>query len=412
MKDKVLDFFNNLEMYEDINCGKNFKQEIIFSLNQFFKNTDIESARNVYDSFFKAYWVGIQHKKNPFIELTTIMREYEETAGQAIERQRDHYVHSVYVFALGLAIFDKNIKIRNIFRKYALDKANYPDSYDTKNEEFFYRWGMAALFHDIAYPLEITVKQANRYLDFIWGYPEPIATSKSVYMKIPNFNKFIKLPYLKPDKKFRKDFLLKYSNLKKDFKGDALDLLSRAIADRFNLSSLLLKRQFEAFLKDMQIKGFIDHGFYSSVIMLRWYYYLIKTTNWNPAYFYFSVVDSASAILLHNFYKRILMADPFSLSNMKIDNHPIAFLLILCDELQEWCRKCYDKQNTIRINPEGIELDIDDEKLEIAYIFKNRCSDVKEILRTKKQTILSALSLEDIFRKGIFIKEGGCCDIS
>jgi hypothetical protein len=40
-----------------------------------------------------------------------------------------------------------------------MDKTNYPYSYDTRHEEFFYRWGLASLFHDVGYPVEIIGKQ-------------------------------------------------------------------------------------------------------------------------------------------------------------------------------------------------------------------------------------------------------------
>jgi len=47
-----------------------------------------------------------------------------------------------------------------------MNKKDYPYSYDTKNEEFFYRWGLAALFHDVGYPVEIVGRQINRLIDF------------------------------------------------------------------------------------------------------------------------------------------------------------------------------------------------------------------------------------------------------
>ncbi|MCD4779757.1 MAG: hypothetical protein K8S27_04315 [Candidatus Omnitrophica bacterium] len=405
IKSSILTFFDNLEIYEDLHNEKSYKQEIISSILSFLEKTDVESARNVFDSFFRAYWVGIQHKENPFLELTNIMRKYEETAGRVVESQRDHYVHTVWVFILGLVIFSNNEYVRGAFEKYALNKEKYPDSYDTKNEEFFYRWGLAALFHDIAYPLEITVKQANRYLDFIWKYPEEKTAYKNIYMKMPDFNKFIMLPKLKPDKKYKKEYFEKYPFFKNGFKGNVIDLLSEGIARNFDISVSLLKKSFTDFLHDMQHKGFVDHGFYSSVIMVRWYYYLIKTTNWNPAYFYFPIIDSASAILLHNFYRHILMKDPFSVGRLKIDNHPIAFLLILCDELQEWCREGYGEKDVKAVTPNNVKLNVNNDSLEIFYVFDGGHSINEQMLEKKQKQIYKILYWENVINKGIAIKK-------
>lgn len=407
MKDHVRKFFKHLEIYEDIQNRKNYKDAILASIILFLDAQDVESARNVYDNFFKAYWVGIQHKENPFIALTNILRKYEENAGRVIERQRDHYVHSVYVFILGLTIYVNNEHVQNIFNEYALNKSNYPDSYDTKNEEFFYRWGLAALFHDIAYPLEITVKQANRYLDVIWGYPDKTSGYKKIYMEMPDFKEFIRLPTLKPDRKYFKEYYLKYPFFKDGFKGDVVDLLSEMIAKNFHIPLTKLKRYMKRFVNDMKQQAFIDHGFYSSVIMARWHYYLIKMTNWNPAYFYFPVIDSASAILLHNFYRLVLMKEPFCLNKMRIDKHPIAFLLILCDELQEWCRKGYGESDADMVNPDGVIVNVNCDEMEISYIFRDVCLPDDDMLKKKKESILKILCCDNLFKKGIVLKQGG-----
>ena len=62
--------------------------------------------------------------------------------------------------------FTANGNYRSAFNKKVLAKNEYPYSYHTKNEEFFYRWGLASLFHDVGYPVEIVGRQINKFMDF------------------------------------------------------------------------------------------------------------------------------------------------------------------------------------------------------------------------------------------------------
>jgi len=57
--------------------------------------------------------------------------------------------------------------------------------------------------------------------------------------------------------------------------------------------------------------GFIDHGYYSALIVLKWYGYPIQAAAYKPESFYWPVLDSASAILIHNCYENMLQKKPF-----------------------------------------------------------------------------------------------------
>lgn len=93
----------------------------------------------------------------------------------------------------------------------------------------------------------------------------------------------------------------------------------------------------------------------------------MKTTNWNPSYFYFPVADSASAIFLHNYYKHVLMNKPFNLECMEVKSHPIAYLLILCDGLQEWNRKGFGENDSSNPTITNFDAIINNSKMIICY---------------------------------------------
>lgn len=397
-------FFNNLEIYEDIHNGKEYKQEIIDAICNFLNSTTADSAYKVYETFFNAYWIGISENENPFLILIEKVKTFEKLAGRLTPKQRDHYIHSVFVFLIGIAIYEQNSNYREIFANYALNKDKYPDHYNTRNEEFFYRWGLTSLFHDIAYPLEITLEQAKNYATFICSYPKKEDTNLKIKFEICNFEEFRKLPVINPIPRYEGSFIKKYPNYKEEFCSDAIEILSKSIANSFSLNFEKLTDNINKFMETMREENFIDHGLYSSVIVLRWYHHLVESTKWNPAYFYYPIVDAASAIFLHNYFERGLMK-PFGLEPFNAKAHPIAYLLILCDNLQEWKREFYGQDGSKnKCPPTDFKLAIDNYVLEITYEFFNNYSSGSKSFETNEK-INKLLNITDIFEFGITIKE-------
>lgn len=399
----IKEFFDNLKIYEDEHNESSYKKEIYNSITQFLDNKTEMNAYNVYKSFFEAYWMGIQDEVNPFLELTHRMKNFEEHSGKLLENHRDHYIHTVFVFLLGLSIFAQNKNYREIFSTYALDKSKYPDSYDTQYEEFFYRWGLSSLFHDIAYPLEIIIKQANEYIKFVSEYSDSNGGETGINIELSTSTDFFYLPILKPISRYKEGFNKKYEKSKPKFLDNSISLLAHILCENFNLDLDKINDNLDNFVENMNKNNIIDHGFFSAIIMLKWYNHLIKKTNWNPAYFYFPVVDSASSILLHNYYKHTLMKDPFNLSQMNAEQHPIAYLLILCDELQEWNRESYGKMDFKKDTPIDFDLFIDNLELEIKYKYEKE-NDDKEFLDKKHEKINSIINIKNIFSNGITIE--------
>lgn len=398
----IKQFFDKLEIYEDKKNKKNYKNDIYNSITNFLADKTEINAYDVYKSFFDAYWIGIQDEVNPFLELTQKMKNFEEYNGRLLENHRDHYIHTVFVFLLGLSIFAQNKNYREIFKEYALDESKYPDFYDTQYEEFFYRWGLASLFHDIAYPLEIIIKQANDYINFVSEYSNPIG-ERGMSIRLSISSNFFNLSVLEPRSKSKDKFNKKYGKFKPKFLDNSISLLAYTLYENFNLSLDEIRFNLDDFVEKMNKSNILDHGFFSAIIMLKWYHHLVKKTNWNPAYFYFPVVDSASSILLHNYYKHTLMKDPFNLNQMSAEQHPIAYLLVLCDELQEWNREGYGKMDFKKDIPTDFNLFIDELKLKIKYKY-TKGSDNNEFLEEKYKKITSVININDIFSNGITIE--------
>lgn len=393
-------FFEVLEIYDDIYESKNNKKNFSHVIRNFLNASSVDNAMKVYEAFCTAYWMS--KDDDSFLRLLNEMRMFEENAGILTEKQRDHFTHSVNVFLLGLAIYNKNEKYRSAFEKKGLNKQIYPDSYDTAHEEFFYRWGIAALFHDIAYPIEITFNQLKRYLNFIsvkCGITEKVLEA-SVFIK--NTDVFNLLPQMKPKKEFFNEFFEKHPDFSQ-FHINSLSLIAKEISNSIGVDFDKIKDEMFNYVNKMDEGGHVDHGYYSALIVLRWFYQLMLTQEWNPIYFYFPVVNASTAIILHNYYKYGLMNEPFNLKKLDVEQHPLSYLLILCDELQDWNRKPYGEKDIHKTSPNDILLYIDNNKMLIKYVFNEEDYQHDNYCRSKYDNIIKVLNVESVFSNNIQI---------
>ena len=94
--------------------------------------------------------------------MVELLSEYEANGSSLLMKHRDHYSHSVYVFALGLAIYETNAAYRHSFQSfYRLE-----DQEENRRANLFLEyWGLTALFHDIGYPFELPFEQVLSYFE-------------------------------------------------------------------------------------------------------------------------------------------------------------------------------------------------------------------------------------------------------
>ncbi len=393
-------FFDQLEIFEDRHSFTNSRIILKKQCNLFIKKPTHETAFKIYKIFFNAYWIGIQKDENPFIEMIKKLVDYEKACGSMIDGHRDHFLHSVYVFILGLSIYIENTQFQKQFYEF-IQKENYKDSYDGKHEEFFYRWGIASLFHDIAYPLELMLKQAKIYSNFLNSYFND-QNDLSLSLNFNGISKYNKLSELLINKEYYKEFYEKYPGFDLTKYISCYEIYASILSNRFQISKTDISKELKRMISDMEEGIFLDHGFYSGLIVMKWYHHLIKSTNWNPAYFAYPVVDAATSILLHNYYERYLMKKPFCLKKLNYSKSPIAFLLILCDELQIWNRVnfCNPKNSLIKA-----DVNINKNKISINYTFsKSQTNDIINDIINKINNILLLDQLEidlKVKRKGL-----------
>lgn len=395
MKTYVERFFGELEVFEDIEYGHCYKIFIRQAIFEFLDNETKDNAFAVYRTFFDIYRIALKGEPNPFIDLLDVLKNYEENAAVLIDKQRDHYIHSVNVFILGLCIYAQNGRYRDSFNKTVMNRDNYPDAYYTKNEEFFYRWGLASLFHDVGYPVEIVGRQINKFMDFATGVGGS-GKQVNVQLSFSDFDELNRIPEVIPKRLFTECYFNRYEDSIYIDTLKPVDLLAHKLHTSLGVDLKATKFALDDFINVMARYGFIDHGYFSAIIVLKWYGYLIQSSKFKPEYFFWPVLDSASAILLHNCYKNMMQNKPFNLGPLSPDTHPIAYLLILCDELQEWNRKAYGIKDKLRTFASEARVDLSSDKLNIIYITHNG-SMPDDFCIEKNNLLFKLLSIEEVF---------------
>ena len=99
-------------------------------LENFIDSGSAPDAYSVYYCFLEMF-IGRYGASHSMIEL---LSEFEYNASSLLMKHRDHYSHSVYVFALGLAIYETNEKYRNAFRRFYKDQIGFAKDESEKSK--------------------------------------------------------------------------------------------------------------------------------------------------------------------------------------------------------------------------------------------------------------------------------------
>lgn len=318
------------------------------AIHRFLKSGVPQDAFDVYFCYLEMFIGGYGKNK----KMSEMLAEFESNASVLLMKHRDHYVHSVYVFILGLAIFEKNSFVSN----------NYKDYYSLKDKKaaahhFLKYWGMTALFHDIGYPFELPFEQVKSYFgDTIEGVPfvaykgiedfvqlslaEKVAMEKilNCSLKTASLNEVLATNI---EKKFGKEYAKTVDELKSILEQKPM------CPDLFN--------------------GYMDHAYFSGVIFFRQLSDILGVDNLT-----IEDLDAVTAIVLHNsMYK-------FSVTNVKdeeknrpldMNRHPLTYLLMLCDELQCWDRVSYGQNSRQELHAMWCDLEFEENAIYATYFY-------------------------------------------
>ena len=348
-KKAIKNFFRIMEQddTEAITKHLNYLQTSLLN----FSDKEVEfNANMVYDMYTELNRFEDVDGK-PLRNLMDTMKVYEKRASTFTESQRDHFVHSVNVFLLGLQIYMGSKRFREAFASF-----NPDNTFGNIHERFLFVWGHAALFHDIGYPIEIASNQAKafaRTIEAIGNCHSDRGTSVSVF--VWNFDR---IAHVSADIWMGEGQTL-----------DLVDSLARRVSERIGVDYKEAHDIISGYVATMRDARFVDHGFYSAMILLRSMASSMQAAGHSRNRFDNEVVEAAAAILLHNMYRGVFTSDryPFKCRPMDARSAPVAYLLILCDELQDWNRRKYGIRNKDVVYPDNSRASLNGDVLTINY---------------------------------------------
>ena len=301
--------------------------------------------------------------------LMGLMRTYELRSMNIVDSQRDHYIHSINVFAMGICIYQNSGRLQEAFRN------SRPDGmFPNEREEFLYVWGLASMFHDMGYPIEIAYNQIRRFLRISCGGSQDIGPVPLVR----NLEELFRIG---------------------DQSNDALDVMSERLSRVLSLEASAVSDILHGYEGSMYESCRVDHGFFSAAMLLKWMGMASEMSDADVSErIKARVVESATSILLHNFYNHTFTRPPFSMGPMEHYRDPISYLLILCDELQEWNRTVYGAENRC-VYPSQCRLSVGEGSLTIVYRTSS-CRMASDFPEQKIDLLHRLLDLDGLFPNG------------
>ena len=337
----------NMQMDLDRLCLKN-------EMAKFIDSGVAEDAYTVYYAFIEMF-IGEGGKSQSMVEL---LSEFESNASSLLMSHRDHYSHSVYVFALGLAIYETNAWFRQVFSNYY----HFADGGEGHASAcaFLEYWGLAALFHDIGYPFEIPFEQILAYFEVDRKKRGP----ESVFIAYKNVNPLIRIEDAEREK-------LKTLYDGRDFR-DVTELLAAVITEKLGAAY----RFTEEFM-DRKIRSkagspeennyFMDHAFFSAGRLYQELARILKAEKIEKYH-----IDALSAIMLHNSLFKFAIVGYKSenlKAPLKAELHPLAWMLMLCDELQCWDRTAYGRNSRNEMHPMAVDFSFAGQAIRAKYYY-------------------------------------------
>ena len=326
-------------------------------LEKFIDSGVAEDAYTIYYCYLEIFF-GHYGKSKKMVEL---LSEFESNGSSLLMKHRDHYSHSVYVFALGLAIYESNAAFRKTFKTfYGFDPSD--DNKEADHEAagcFLEYWGLTSLFHDIGYPFELPFEQVLSYFE-VGGQDRGTG---SLFLAYQDLDVLIQLG---------KEARAHFENLYQRTFASTEELFAFGITKRlgevydFDEPYIIRKIQDKPVAPNT-FGYYMDHAYFSATRLYREIEESIGIDNINDKH-----LDALTAILLHNslfkfeisFYKEDYRKEP-----LRMEVHPLAYLLMICDELQCWDRTAYGRNSRSELHPMAADFGFANGAIDAVYYY-------------------------------------------
>ncbi len=321
------------------------------ALETFIDSGVAEDAYAVYYCYLEIF-LGQYGESKKMVEL---LSEYEENGSSLLMKHRDHYSHSVYVFALGLAIYETNEHYRRKFRAfYRLD--GKPEN---EIANFFLEfWGLTSLFHDIGYPFELPFEQVLSYFEV----DHQSRGKGCLYLAYHSVEALTGL-----SEEAKEHFEALYGKRFETTTELIAHDITQKLGEPYSFTEDYLVDVLNAKPAEPNRFGyFMDHAFFSAARLYSELAEELGTEKLTRTH-----VDALSAILLHNSLYKFSIAfykdKEKGKAPLKAELHPLAWLLMLCDELQCWDRTAYGRNSRTELHPLAASFDFSNNAIHAVY---------------------------------------------
>jgi hypothetical protein len=325
------------------------------AVERFLNSGKKEDAFDVYFCYLEMF-VGSYGNSRMMIEM---LSEFESNGSSLLMKHRDHYSHSVYVFALGLAIYETNQAYREAYRKFYKDALEDSDEHQIAHH-FLEFWGLAALFHDIGYPFELPFEQVESYFEV-----RREKRKNNPYVAYIGMEKFVQI---EPDAQARlqKIYGKEFATTDELFAYD----IAKKLGDKYHITKDSMEMMLATKPSNPNRFGYyMDHAYFSASILFQELY--AADCKAKKDGFSRERIDALTAIILHNSLYKFSVAFYKSDCNrpLEMSSHPLAYILMLCDELQCWDRTSYGRNSRSELHPMECEFQFQGNEIQAAYIY-------------------------------------------
>lgn len=239
------------------------------------------------------------HGKGRLWAYVTRLAEVESGIKQLNPRQRDHVVHAVRVFVLGVYLNEFFLG-RN-----AVDPL---------------QWKIAGLTHDVGYPLQIAARVGSPFCDELNSISKDLGIDiPPVEYQVPRILGLDRLAGWRSGLQLIQDQLDRWR----------VGIHAREVyAERTGRNKVC-----HGVVSALTVLKVIDMSYAKENSRRKGRDLNVGDVDWDRAWFDDHVVPACTAIFLHNLEARRLAGTP-----VRADQAPVAFLLRLADTLQEWER--------------------------------------------------------------------------